>query len=181
MKVQIKNARLAFESVFKPSSFDPSQAAKYSGTFIFEPDSEAESALRDAMLEVARDKWGDQGSQVLKDLEAKDRTCLHNGNDKPYNGFQDMMYVSSSSKNRILVVDEQRHPLAQQDGKIYNGAIVNAVVDVWAQSSPQYGKRINATLMGIQFVAHAAPFSGGRAASVDDFEILEDESEMALA
>ena len=181
MKAQIKNARLAFENTFTASSFDPSQQAKFSGTFIFEPGGEAEAIIRDAMTQVARDKWGDQADRVLKDLESKDRTCLHNGDDKPYNGFQGNMYVNASNKMRPLVLDEQRHPLTQQDGKIYNGVIVNALVDIWAQSSPQYGKRINATLLGVQFVKHAAPFSGGRAASVDDFEIVEDDVEMALA
>jgi hypothetical protein len=57
MKVKLTNVRLAFSSVFKATSFDPSQPAKYSGTFIFEPDSAADKAIKEAMEKVAQDKW----------------------------------------------------------------------------------------------------------------------------
>lgn len=57
MKVKLTNVRLAFNQIFKATSFDPSQAAKYSGTFIFEPDSDADKAIKEAIEKVAQDKW----------------------------------------------------------------------------------------------------------------------------
>jgi hypothetical protein len=120
-------------------------------------------------------------NQTLKELEARDRTCRHDGDNKPYAGFAGNIYVNASSKVRPLVLDENRNPLVEADGKIYNGCVVNVLLDVWAQSSPQYGKRINATLLGVQFVRDDEPFSGGRGASPDDFDVIDSDIEIELA
>jgi anthranilate phosphoribosyltransferase len=39
----------------------------------------------------------------------------------------------------------------------------------------KYGKRICASLLGLQFVKHGEQFSGGGVASADAFEALDDE------
>jgi hypothetical protein len=70
------------------------------------------------------------------------------------------------------VVDRDRTPLTASDGKPYAGCFVNAVVELWAQDN-QYGKRINASLGGVQFAADGDAFGGGGVRTeADDFDDL---------
>jgi hypothetical protein len=48
---------------------------------------------------------------------------------------------------------------------------VVAIVELWAQDN-SWGKRINATLKGVQFYQDGEAFAGGVSASADDFEDL---------
>ena len=48
-----------------------------------------------------------------------------------------------------------------------------ALVDFWAQDN-QFGKRVNATLTGVQFVRDGDSFGGARVAAADDFDVLDD-------
>lgn len=43
------------------------------------------------------------------------------------------------------------------------------MLEFWAQDN-KFGKRVNATLMGVQFFRDGDAFSGGGAASDDDFD-----------
>ena len=81
------------------------------------------------------------------------------------------MFVAAKNKNRPLVIDRDRSILAESDGKPYAGCYVNAKVSFWAQDN-QYGKRINCSLLGVQFVEHGDSFTGARVAVTDDFEDL---------
>ncbi len=57
------------------------------------------------------------------------------------------------------------------DGKPYSGCYVNGIVDIWAQDNG-FGRRLNATLKGVQFVKDGDAFSGGTAVSADAFDDL---------
>ena len=63
------------------------------------------------------------------------------------------------------------------DGRPYAGCIVNGQVDVWAQDNPEFGRRINAELTGVQFVRDGEAFSGGAPAKPDDFDDVADVGE----
>ena len=63
-------------------------------------------------------------------------------------------------------------PLTAADGRPYAGCYVIANVELWAQDN-NYGKRINASLRGVQFLRDGDAFSGGGAASEDEFDEVE--------
>ena len=44
-------------------------------------------------------------------------------------GYEGMWVIKASSADRIAVVDHQRKPLVAQDGKVYGGCIVKAVIN----------------------------------------------------
>jgi len=69
------------------------------------------------------------------------------------------------------VVDRDRTPLVAADGKPYAGCYVTAIVELWPQDN-QYGRRINATLSGVQFERDGDAFGGSAPASADDFDDL---------
>jgi len=51
----------------------------------------------------------------------------------------------------------------------YSGCYVNVSMDVWAQAN-DFGKRINAKLLAIQFEADGAAFGGGEGFASADFD-----------
>ena len=73
---------------------------------------------------------------------------------------------------------EETHVLArttytvEADGLPYSGCYVNASIELWAQDN-NYGKRINASLRGVQFYRDGdAVAGGGGPASEDEFDDL---------
>lgn len=169
MKTNVTNARLAFPSLFEAKAMPGSDSAKFGASLLLAADDKQIKALNEVIDAVAKDKWGAKAADVLKQLRATDKVCLHNGDTKAsYAGFSGNFYVSASNSVRPLVVNVDKTPLTSADGKPYAGCYVNAVLEIWAQDN-QFGKRVNATLMGVQFVKDGEAFSGGGAASVDDF------------
>jgi hypothetical protein len=169
-RVMLKNVRLAFPSLFEPSAYGEGEPS-YQATLIM--DQAQADGLDKVLATVAREKWGAKADAQLKALRSTGKVCLRDGDEKPdYDGFAGMMFVAARSKTRPTVVDGQRNPLTERDGRLYAGCYVNASVEVWAQDNA-YGKRINCTLRGIQFVCDGEAFGGGRPAAADEFDELE--------
>jgi hypothetical protein len=121
---------------------------------------------------VAEEQWGQKAKAILAQLRGQDKTCLHNGDLKAqYDGYAGMWYVSARSASKPLVIDRDKKILEEKDGRPYGGCYVNMSIDIWAQDN-QYGKRINATLRGVQFVQDGDAFSGGPPATPEEFEDL---------
>lgn len=176
MQLKLNAVRLAFGNLHAPRAVNGEGDPAYSGSFIMEPDHPSVQVVKDAMDALGREKWGTKWPTIKKELESKDRTALHDGDTKAsYAGFPGNVYVSARSKVRPLVIDRDKTPLTASDGKPYAGCYVNASIDLWAQDN-NYGRRINASLRGVQFVKDGDPFSGGNSASVDDFDSVEEDS-----
>ena len=83
-----------------------------------------------------------------------------------------MVAVSAKSKTRPLVIDTDKTPLAEEDGKPYVGCYVNAIIEFFGYDNS--GKGVSATLKGVQFVRDGDAFSAVAPASEDDFDDLSD-------
>lgn len=178
MKVRIENARLAFAQIFFPKAFgeDGSDPA-YGASFIIAKNHPAVKLINAAIESVAKEKWADKAKDMLKQLRASDKICLHDGDNKPdYDGFPGNFFLAARNKSRPLIIDRDKSPLTSDDGRPYAGCYVNATVDIWAQQN-KYGKRVNATLSGIQFLKDGDAFSGAPPATPEDFEDLADGAE----
>lgn len=190
MKLVLKNVRLAFPELWEPKQFGATGEAACSGMFLMEPGSEQFKATVQAIQQVAQEKWKDKAGEMLKTLKAKGDLCLHDGATKSeYTGFDGKFFVSARNKARPTVVAKQRYmskPVAIDaqgntfiDGKRadvpfkvtvpYSGCRVNVSLDVWAQEN-QYGKRVNAKLLAVQFEADDEAFSGGEGFAESDFD-----------
>jgi hypothetical protein len=172
MKVVLKRARIAFAKIWEPEQFGGQGEPACSGSFILDP--KAQKAEVDKMIaainEVAKEKWKDKAADMLKTLKAKGDICLHDGATKSeYDGFAGNVFVSARNKVRPVVVDKNKSPLTQADGRPYSGCFVNVSLDIWAQEN-KYGKRINAKLLAVQFEDEGLAFSGGEGYSDADFE-----------
>jgi len=172
MKVKLSNVRLAFPALFEARTVNGEGDPAFSASFILPPNHPDIKVLNAAIEEVARDKWGAKTDGILKQARAADKVCLHDGDSKTeYAGFEGNLYVSTRSKSRPLVIDRDKSPLTAADGRPYGGCFVNASIDLWAQDN-NFGKRVNASLAGVQFAREGEPFSGGGAASADEFDDL---------
>lgn len=193
MKFRIDNVRLAFANLHEPRAGDPQKPndKKFSVASLF-PDadpevtalpSEAEKAegkkpyrvkLSKLIEQAAKDKWGAKWAETLKGLKANNRACVVSGATKAeYEGYDGNYFFNASNKTRPVLLDEGRNPLTAADGKPYSGCYANVTADLWAQDN-QYGKRINASLLGVQFRADGDAFSGSTKGSEDDFEEITD-------
>lgn len=168
MKLILKDVRLSFPTLWAPERVAEDSDPAYSASFLMERGSEQEAATKAVIEAGGTEKWGKDWPAIKRQLLAQDRMCLHDGDLKTYDGYAGMSYVSARSKVRPLVVDRRKNPLTEADGVPYAGCYVNASLDVWAMSN-QYGKRICATLLGVQFVRDGVAFGGG-GGSLNDFD-----------
>lgn len=171
-KVQLKNVRLTFPQLFDAKQVNGQGDPKFSAAFLFAKDHPQLAELQAAVLEAATAKWGPKAGEVLKALKASDKICVHDGDAKSdYDGYTGNYFVNASNKVRPLVIGPAREPLVAADGKPYSGSYVNAIVEIWPQDN-QFGKRVNASLLGVQFVKDGERLAGGGVAAADDFEAI---------
>jgi hypothetical protein len=160
-KVKINGVRLGFPSLFKKAVYS-GEATKFCATFLIPKDSEDAKKLRKLVKAMIEEEFG--GKKI-----GSDKVCLKDGDEAEYDGFEGMWSIKASNDSKPTVLDRDRTPLTADDGRPYAGCYVNAIIEIWAQDN-SYGKRINATLLGVQFAKDGEPFAGGRVASADDFD-----------
>lgn len=178
MKLSIKNVRLAFPVLFNAKSVNGEGDPAFSASFLLDSKHPQIAEIKKAIDEVGRAKWGQKWEAVKKQMEAADKTALHDGDTKAeYAGFEGNFYISARNKVRPLVIDRDKSPLVESDGKPYAGCYVNASIELWAQDN-NYGKRINASLRGVQFLKDGDAFAGGGTASEDDFDDIEEADDL---
>ena len=175
MKISLKNVRLSFPDIWEPRAINAGDTPRFGATFLIDPKDPQVAEIRNAIKQVASEKWGAKAAAQLAAIEAAQKTCLHDGNTKAYDGYAGMLYVSAGAPEDKppLVLGLDRRPLAKASGQPYAGCYVTAVIDIWAQDNA-FGKRINAGLKGVQFARHGDAFSGSAPATVDDFEDLSE-------
>lgn len=175
-RLMIRDARLAFPALFQPRTVNGEGKPRYSATLLLDANDPQIAAIRKTITHVAKEKWKDKAGGILTSLEKVGKVALHDGDEKAqYDGFAGMMFVAASAQETAAptVVDANRAPLTERSGKPYAGCYVNASVEFWAQDNA-YGKRINATLRGIQFARDGDTFgAGSRAAAADEFDEIE--------
>lgn len=178
--IWVRNARIAFaDTIFEKKGIagDPDSTPRYNCSLLL-PAGDKQvieiSGIQQRL--VLEHEWKDktEGAEVLRLLAKKDRLALHDGDDKQkWAGFPGTMYLSPSSDTRPTVVDRDRSPLTKDDGKVYSGCYVNAKIEIWVQDN-KWGQRVNATLLGVQFVKDGDAFGAGAPpANPDDFPDLD--------
>jgi hypothetical protein len=174
-RVKLKNVRLSFAHLFRPQAFgDGEGEPKYNCNFLINPKSKDGKAnleaVEDAIEYVKKEKWPKSPPKLNES-----KICLRDGNNTEYDGYEDMMYVSASNAKRPMVLDRDKTALTEEDGVIYSGCYVDAIIRVWAQDN-KYGKRINASLEAVRFRKDGEAF-GAAPPDPDEFDDLDDEDE----
>ena len=170
MKIKLQNVRLAFPQLWEAKTVNGEGKPAYSASLLIDPADPQVKMINAAIDATAQEKWGAKAAGILTQARKADKVCLHDGDLKAtYDGFPGNLFIKARNPVRPTVVDADKTPLVESDGKPYAGCYVHAVLELWAQDN-NYGKRVNATLMGVQFFRDGDSFTGGGAASEDDFD-----------
>ena len=190
MKIKLPGVRLLYGAALFEAQKGPNGEGdpKFSATFGIPNDSPLLAEIKAGFKAVAQEKWGAKAGEIFAMLKAGDKLCLHDGAAKgAREGYENHQYLSASNKLKPLVCDNVAAPgsttpriLTATDGRVYSGCFVNATIELWAQDN-RFGRRINASLMGVQFARDGARLSGGGIASVEDFEAIPEAAAPAAA
>jgi len=184
--VQLKGARLSFPDLFEPKQFEGQGPFSYRASFLQSEDTpvylqQADKSWKATTMQkvidaIATEAWKTKAGAILKTIEGNSQKCCwYDGNAKSYDGYEDNFVLSATrnqDKGRPLVINHDKSPLTERDGKPYAGCYVNATVEIWAQDN-KYGKAIRATLRGVQFVKDGDAFSAGTPVDEDEFEEID--------
>jgi hypothetical protein len=164
----LPNVRLSFPSLFHKAVFDGKET-KFEATFLIDKNEQADKIKEIKAAIDAAIKENLKGAKL-----PADKLCMKDGDGIEYAGYAGHMSLKASSQKRPIVLNRDKTPLTEDDNKLYAGCYVNAIIELWAQNN-QFGKRINANLLGVQFFKDGEPFADGVTASASDFEAFKDE------
>lgn len=187
-RLMLEDVRLSYPKLWEPERFDesdPGTKRAWSASGLLDPKNPKHAAkiaeIEADMKEAFRAKCGQNFDAKWDNLEW-DEKPLRDGKKKPENdGYQGMMFFAARATEGVhaapLVLTRNRIKvlMAGQEGAPYGGCFVNMQVEIWAQ----YGKykRVNGTLLGVQFVRDGDAFGGGAPADPDAFQDLGDQGE----
>lgn len=177
--VKFRDVYLSYPHLFEPykskrpqiDSNGKVKVGKYGAKFCFDkknPENVKDAkAIHAKIVEMAR--------KAFKQGLPADRYCLRDGAqlEEDMHGY---FVLSASEDMKPAVVDRRRNPVKDEDDLFYAGCKVNATIRLWVQDNPDYGKRINANLVGVQFLEHGERWGGRSRPPVDEmFDDIADE------
>lgn len=172
MKMTIQNVRLAFPKLWVPEPFpggnDPTPY--FSGNGILPATHPQFKAIEDAIESCFKGKWPKEWSAIQKAAKLLGKVPMRDGATKPdVDGYADNWFISARAKRRPTIVNFDRTPLDQADGKPYGGCYVNLLVEFFAYAKGNKG--VGCDLRGVQFLRDGDAFAGGSAAAdTDEFD-----------
>jgi hypothetical protein len=182
MKLKLKNVRLSFPALFEPEQYDAKSKPRYAANFLIPANSPMKAEIDAAIDATAAEKWGAKAKAHLKTILPDPKGCCwQDGDRKEYDGYAGNFSLAAyryTERGRPLVLDADKSPLTEADGRPYAGCYVNATVDLYAQDNKQ-GKGIRAELLGVQFYRDGDAFAAGSKPSEDDFEDVAEGADAA--
>jgi Protein of unknown function (DUF2815) len=187
--IRLENVRLSFPQLFKARKFQDNEDSepRFEASFLYDVEASGVRIFNMVNKQREGEKFypGPKGLAYLnhsisKMIEGKwpgktkgVKICLNDGNDKEYDGYEDMWVISAANKIRPTVVDQKNRPITADDGSIFGGCYVNAVIGWWAQDN-KWGKRINCTLDAVQLLRSGEPL-GIQVVGAEAFDVVEEE------
>lgn len=169
----VKGVRLSYLHCFEPqTNVDPKTGRvtkKFKVTGIMPNDTHKE-----AIAELRRILTDRQKADFKARLPA-DKLCLRDGDQSGKDEYADswILVASEKEENPPACLDRDgKTKVKKSDDKLYSGATGNIMVRFWSQNN-DWGKRINANFLGVQFIAHGEKFSSVERPKDD--EMFDDE------
>lgn len=173
MDIKLLKVRLSFPSIFRARSFEEGKEPSFSAVLLLdkEEDEEQLKVLQSAINKLIKDSFD-------KKHHKKVVTCLHDGEEKEdLEGYGDeTMFLNTRSYKRIPIVDRDRTPLTEVDGRPYAGCYVNVSGRLWVQDHPKWGKKVLCQLRAMQFVSDGEAFGDKPADPDEEFEDIEEDA-----
>ena len=189
VEIKLKEVTLSFcDSLFEAKAFGDDADAKpyHKANFLIDKVSQKDIAVAvsNAVKGVIAAKWPTNPPKL-----SADKKCFRDGEPKDeetgepsplYEGYAGKFFVSAARRQEDgppVMIDSRKGQddkfprLTPADGKMYGGAVVNAIVRIWAQDN-KWGRRVNASLEAIQFVRHGTAFGATRVDADSAFDDL---------
>ncbi len=179
--LMVMDARLASMNLFKASAYEKDKDPEFFLRALL-PVGEAEAEkVRKAVIGLYKEAWPADAEVAYKKAKAANRVVLHNGDEQAdKDGFDEtVVYFNASSKDRPLIINRNRKPVAEEDGVFYPGCYANLKIQLYTWENAK-GRGVGVDLVGVQFSKDGeqlATSGGGATASPDDFPDLGDEGE----
>jgi hypothetical protein len=179
VQVRLTGLHQCFTYLYDQLTSKKSGNKTYRTTVIVPPSSQADKDIRAAITKAATTAWGDKAAlmvQAFKDDVTK--FPYRDGNKPDGNGNVNPDLAGSwtltaiAGKTQPTMKDENNNdldPLVKNGKKLYPGAYVTAVVEIWAQKGETPG--IRCQLQGVRHDADGKPIGGGggHKATTDEF------------
>lgn len=185
--VVLNMVRLSFPKLFKPEASIEGGVPKFGAAFLMDPETETGKAnikkLEAAIKAAATKTWAEKADKVRKALDSdrsglRDGDTATNGEGDIYSGYENMQFVAASNRKRPQVLNRDKTPLTEEDGVIYGGCYVDAVVSVWATADKKLGGNgIFCTLELVRFRKDGEPFGAAPIDADDYLDDLDDEED----
>jgi len=167
----VNNVVLSYEHIFTPWAKNPDkEKLKYSCKGLL-----PEATHGDA-IKFLKGMLKDLQQEYFKGNVGVANLFLRNGNDsgKPEQEGHWVISASENETNPPDVFDRDMSPINPKSGKVYSGCIVNLKIKPWKQDN-SWGKKVNANLLAVQYVAEGTRFGAERADTAEGFETVEGE------
>lgn len=182
-EVMLKDVRLSFPHLFKPSASVEGGQLKFRATALIDPTTpqgKANIKAVEAAIEFTKkDVWGDKADKVRF---KEGRLCFTSGEENlnadgdVYQGYEGMMAVSAANSKRPPIVDRDKSTLVEEDGKPYAGCYVNMLVRFYGiKDQDKGGNGLFATLEAVQFKRDGEAFGSAPVDPDDVFDMEDDE------
>ena len=179
----LRNVRLSFPTLFVAEQFDGQGAFNYSASFLIDPGSPNDKAIRAAIKKAAEAAWKDKAAAILKSIDGQSmKYCYLDGNTKNYDGYEGKWVLSAKrpqDSGRPKVIDKDLSEISPEEGRPYGGCFVNAKVQVWGQYKGKGAPGMRCSLIAVQFVADGESFGGAPPATADGFDSVEAEEDLS--
>lgn len=173
-EVVLKKVRLSFPKLWKKEAATKDGTPKYGASFLMDPGTPEgkanikacraaiEAVQEEKFKKVVKLKSGREGIQDGDD-------CISDTTGEPYVGYEGLVVVAAKNGNKFPIVDRSKRPVSEEDGTIYAGCFVNAVIRFYGVDDPEKGgKGVFASLEAVQFHSDGEAFGAG-AIDVDDY------------
>lgn len=196
-EVLLKGVILSFAEILEPSKEKVLEdgsvlESKYKANFLIpKKDTEEEDthpgAIKNASANMKKLKAAKEAA-LAKKFGSKppklkpEKLCTKDGDLESWDGYEGHWYVSTSNKDQPPIVGKnpKRKIENRRDAEApYSGCLVNAVVRLYATNNDvtKGGKRVSASLEGVQFVDDGEAFGAAPINPEDHFENLSDDDD----
>lgn len=181
-KVMVRNVRLSYEHIFKPSAMDDNSTPKYSAELLIPKDHPDLPAIKRAILEAGQEKfpmviapnkpWPMGYTTALKDADKDvDGSGVLLAEKNP--ASKGCYILKAQSTRQPATVGRRKEKVTEADGIIYSGCYVNVSVAPAGYEFGKIKKGVTCYLNGVQFVEDGEPFG---ADATNDFDALDSEA-----
>ena len=156
--------RVSFPAVFQARAAAEGQEPKFSIAMLF-PKTTDLTALKTLVKNTLVEKLGPDQKKWPKGI----RLPFRDGAEKDYDGYQDTVFCTATSKNRPGLVDQAKQPILEPS-EFYGGCYARATIGAFYYDKAG-NKGVAFGLRNIQKMRDGEPFSGCNKPE-DDFDAI---------